>query len=88
MNFAIDLVAPGQGLSVQICQAVVLDPDHEVVPHKLHRPLHFPLGLTSVRPAQDGFESVESREVLELPVQRGVLLLQQPLDDYLLLDGS
>ena len=48
------------------------------------RPLHFPLGLTSVGPAQNGFESVESREVLKLPVQRGILLLQKLFDGYLL----
>ena len=62
----------------------MLHPHHEIISHKLHRPLHFPLGLTSVRPAQNGFESVESREVLKLPVHRGILLLQKPLDDYLL----
>ena len=84
MDFAIDLVAPGQGLSVQVCQIVVLDPHHEIISHKLNRPLHFPLGLTSVRPAQNGFESVESREVLKLPVQRGILLLQKLFDGYLL----
>ena len=84
MDFAIDLVAPGQGLSVQICQRVVLDPHHEIISHKLNRPLHFPLGLTSVGPAQNGFESVESREVLKLPVQRGILLLQKLFDGYLL----
>ena len=84
MDFAIDLVVPGQGLSVQLCQTVVLAPHHEIISHKLNRPLRFPLGLTSVRPAQNGFESVESRKVLKLPVQCGVLLLQKPLDDYLL----
>ena len=68
MNFAIDLVAPGQGLSVQVRQAVVLDPHHEIISYKLNRPFHFPLGLTPIWPAQDGFESIESREVLKLPV--------------------
>ena len=52
------------------------------------RPLYFPLRLPPVGPAQNGLESIEAREVLKLPVQRGVLLLQKPLDDYLLLDGS
>ena len=80
---AVDLVAPGQSLSVQVRQAVVLDPHHEIISYKLNRPLHFPLGLTSVRPAQDGLKPIESREILELPVQCGVLLLQQPFNDYL-----
>ena len=43
-----------------------------------------PVHLPAVRPAQDGFEPVESCKVLKLPVQRGVLLFQQPLDDHLL----
>ncbi len=46
MDFAIDLITPGQGLSIQVCQGVVLDPHHEIVPHKLHRPLHFPSSYT------------------------------------------
>jgi len=88
MNFAIDLITPSQGLSIQICQAVVLDPDHEVVPHKLHRPLHFSFRLATVGAAQDGLEPVKSCKVLKLPVQSRVLLFQQPLNDHLLLDGS
>ena len=88
MDFAIDLITLSQGFSIQICQAVVLDPDHEVVPHKLHRPLHFSFRLDTVGPAQNGFESVESRKILKLPVQSRVLLFQQPLNDHLLLDGS
>ncbi len=84
VDFAINLIAPGQGLSIQICQVVVLDPDHEVVPHKLHRPLHFSFRLAMVGPVQDGLETVTSRKVLKLPVQRRVLLFQQPLDDNLL----
>ena len=48
MNLSVDLVAPGQSLSVEICQAVVFDPDHEVVPHKLNRPFYFPFGLSAV----------------------------------------
>ena len=84
MNFAIDLITPSQGLSIQICQAVVLDPDHEVVPHKLHRPLHFSFRLATVGAAQDGLEPVKSRKVLKLPVQSRVLLFQQPLNDHLL----
>ena len=88
VNLAIDLIAPGQGLSVQVRQAVVLDPHHEIISDKMHRPLYFPFRLTPIWPAQDGFEPIESREVLKLPVQCGVLLLQKPLDDYLLLDGS
>ena len=84
MDFAIDLVTPGQSLSVQVRQAVVHDPYHEIIPYKLNRPLRFPLRLASIRPAQDGLEPVESREILKLPVQCGVLLLQKPLDDYLL----
>ena len=70
VNLPIDLIAPGQGLSIQICQAVVLDPDHEVVPHKLHRPLHFSFRLAPVGAAQDGLETVKPRKVLKLPVQR------------------
>ena len=72
MDVPLDFIASGQRLSIQIRQAVVLDPHHEVVSHKLHRPLHFPLRLPPVRPAQNGFEPIESREVLKLPVQRGV----------------
>jgi len=68
MNLSVDLVAPGQSLSVEICQAVVFDPDHEVVPHKLNRPFYFPFGLSAVGAAQDGLESVESRKVLKLAV--------------------
>ena len=54
------------------------------LPHKLYGSLHLPFGLPAVRLAQDGLEAVETRKVLKLPVQRGVLLFQQPLDDYLL----
>ena len=68
MNLSVDLVAPGQSLSVEICQAVVFDPDHEVVPHKLNRPFYFPFGLSTVWTAQDGLESIESRKVLKLAV--------------------
>ena len=46
------------------------------LPHELYRPFHLPFGLPAVRPAQDGLEAVESRKVLKLPVQRGVLLFQ------------
>ena len=88
VDVPIDLITPSQGLSIQICQAVVLDPHHKIISDKLPRPLYFPLGLTPIWPAQNGLESIEAREVLKLPVQRGVLLLQKPLDDYLLLDGS
>ena len=63
----VDFIASGQRLSIQICQAVVLDPHHEIIPHKLHRPLYLPLRLAPVRPAQDGFEPIESRKVLKLP---------------------
>ena len=85
---AVDLVAPGQSLSVQVRQTVVLDPHHKIISDKLHRPLYFPLRLTPIWPAQNWLESIEAREILKLPVQRGVLLLQQSLDDHLLLDGS
>ena len=71
----VGLIAPGQGLSIQIRQAVVLDPHHEIVPHELHRPRHRSLRLAPVWPAQDGLEPIEAREVLKLPVQCGVLLL-------------
>ena len=84
MDVPIDLVAPSQGLSIQIRQTVVLDSNHEIIPHKLYCPLHLALGLPAVRPAQDRFKPVEPRKVLKLPVQRGVLLFQKPLDDYLL----
>ena len=88
MDVPVELIAPGQGLSVQVRQTVVLDPHHKIISDKLNRPLYFPLRLTSVWPAQNGLESIEARKVLKLPVQCGVLLLQQPLDDHLLLDGS
>lgn len=81
MDVPVDLIAPGQGLSVQICQAAVLDSHHEIVPHKLHRPIRLPLRLAPVRLAQDGLEPVESREVLKLPVQRGVHLLHVIVQD-------
>jgi hypothetical protein len=38
MNFAIDLIAPCQGLPVQVRQAVVLDPHHKIISDKLNRP--------------------------------------------------
>ena len=68
VDFPIDLIAPGQGLSVQVRQTVVLDPHHKIISDKLHRPLHFSFRLTPIWPAQDGFEPIESREVLKLPV--------------------
>ena len=68
MNLSIDLVAPGQSLSVEICQAFVLDSDHEVVPDKLDGSFHFPFGLSTVWAAQNGLESIESRKVLKLAV--------------------
>ena len=68
MNLSVDLVAPCQSLSVELCQTVVFDPDHEVVPHKLNRSLYFPFGLSTVWTAQDGLESIESRKVLKLAV--------------------
>ena len=88
VDFPIDLIAPGQGLSVQVRQTVVLDPHHKIISHKLHRPLHFSFRLATVGAAQDGLEPVKSRKVLKLPVQSRVLLFQQPLNDHLLLDGS
>ena len=54
------------------------------LPHKLDGPFHFPFGLPTVRPAQNGLEAVKPRKVLKLPVQRGILLFQQPLDDHVL----
>ena len=83
MNLSIDLVASGQSLSVEIRQAVVLDSDHEVFPHKLNCPFYFFFGLSTVWAAQDGLESIESRKVLKLAVKGAVFLFQQPLDYYL-----
>lgn len=68
MNLSIYLVAPSQSLSVEICQAVVLDSDHEVVPDKLDSSFHFSFCLSTVWAAQDGLESIESRKVLKLAV--------------------
>ena len=65
-------------------ERVILAPHHEIVSHKLYRPRYLPLRLPTIRPAQDGFEPIGSREVLKLPVQRGILLLQKPLDHHLL----
>ncbi len=39
----------------------------------MHGPFHFPFRPATVRPAQDGLEPVNPREVLKLPVQCGVL---------------
>ena len=65
-------------------ERVILAPHHEIVSHKLYRPRYLPLRLPTIRPAQDGFEPIRSRKVLKLPVQRGILLLQKPLDHHLL----
>ena len=50
VDFAIDFIAPGQGLSIQVCQRVVLDPHHEIIPYKLYRLLRFPFCRASIRP--------------------------------------
>ena len=54
MNVPVDLVAPGQSLSVQVRQTVILDSNHEIIPHKLYGPFHLPFGLPAVRPARMG----------------------------------
>ena len=42
VNLAIDFVAPGQSLSVEVCQRVLLNPNHEIILYKLYRAFHFP----------------------------------------------
>ena len=60
VKLPVDLVTPGQRLSMQVCQRVILDSNHEIVPHKLYRLLYFPLRLPSVRPAHNGLEPAKS----------------------------
>ena len=84
VNFPVDLVAPRQGLSIEIRQAVVLDSNHEVVPHKLNRPLLLAFRLSPVGAAQDGFKAVESRKVFKLPVQGAVFLFEKSFHYHLL----
>lgn len=66
MYLPVDLVAPGEGLTVEVIQRCVLDAHHEIVPHERHGPFHFALGLTPVWPAQYRLKPVESGEVLKL----------------------
>ena len=84
MHFGIYFVTPRQGLSIEVRKAAVLDSNHEIVPDKLDGSLHLALGLSPVWATEDGLVTVESGEVLELPVQCGILLFQQPFDDHLL----
>ena len=59
VDFDINLIAPGYGRSILVCQRIVLDPHHEIIPYKLNGPLYLPLRLTSIRPAQDGRKAGE-----------------------------
>jgi hypothetical protein len=64
---SIDFVAPSQSLAVKIVQRVVPDANHKIVPDELHRALYLAFRLTTVRPAQHRFESIEPGKVLKLP---------------------
>ena len=48
----------------------------------MHGPFHFPFRPAPVRPAQDGLEAVNPREVLKLPVQCGVLFHVVIITDF------
>ena len=67
---------PGENDSVEKIRALAAGENEVQRTLRRRGGMNFPLCLAPLWPAQDGLEPVEAREILKLPVQRGVFLLQ------------
>ena len=83
MDLRVDLVAPLDGLAVDIVQRCELEPHEEVASDELAGPLDLSLGLCAVlaRLAQARNEFMMGNEILEQNVPDGIRRLEHPLGD-------